>query len=221
MTTTFPASPRVMKGAVVGVDLFNPLASIVIFQYNPDTLSRSLEPQFSDQGGDRTEALRLGGPPVETINAEIMIDAIDQLETNDPVGASQGIHPQLAAMEMLIYPKSAVTIANTVLLATGTMEVIPPVAPLTLFIYGAKRVVPVKLTSLSVTEEAHDPSLNPLRARAQLAMRVLSTSDLSITHPGYALFLAHQVVKEALALVGSVGNLAGALGADASIGIST
>jgi hypothetical protein len=205
--TTFPASPKVLKGAIVGIDIFNPIASIVVFQYNPETISRGLEPQFADQGGDRTEALRLKGPPVETIDAELIIDAIDQLERNEGLGPKQGVHPQLAALEMLVYPKSALTIANTVLLAIGTMEVIPPVGPLTLFIYGLKRVVPVKLTRLSFTEEAHDPSLNPIRVRAQVGMRVLSTADLSITHPGYALFLAHQVVKEALAVAGSVANL--------------
>ena len=207
MTTTFPGAPKVLKGAIVGIDIFNPVASIVVFQYNPETISRSLEPQFADQGGDRTEALRLRGPPVETIDAELVIDAIDQLERNEGLGPSQGVHPQLAALEMLVYPKSALTIANTVLLAVGTMEVIPPAGPLTLFVYGAKRVLPVKLTRLSITEELHDPALNPIRARAQVGLRVLSTADLSITHPGYALFLAHQVVKEALAVAGSVGNL--------------
>lgn len=207
MTTTFPRAAKPLKGAIVGVDIFNPVASIVVFQYNPESISRSLEPQFADQGGDRTEALRLKGPPVETLDAEIAIDATDQLERMEGAAPRQGIHPQLAALEMLVYPKSALTIANTVLLAIGTMEVIPPVGPLTLFIYGAKRVLPVKLTRLSITEEAHDAALNPIRARAQVGMRVLSTSDLSITHPGYAMFLAHQVVKEAMAVVGSVGNL--------------
>jgi hypothetical protein len=214
MSTTFPAAPKVLKGAIVGLDIFNPLASIVVFQYNPETISRSLEPQFADQGGDRTEALRLKGPPVETIDAELVIDAIDQLEKNQGLGPSQGVHPQIAALEMLVYPKSALTIANTVLLALGTMEVIPPVGPLTLFIYGVKRVLPVKITRLSFTEEAHDPSLNPIRVRAQVGMRVLSTADLSITHPGYALFLAHQVVKEALAVAGSLANLDTVAGGD-------
>lgn len=219
MTTTFPRSPKVLKGAIVGIDIFNPIASIVVFQYNPETLSRSLEPQFADQGGDRTEALRLKGPPTETIDADIVIDAIDQLERREGLAGSQGIHPQLAALEMLIYPKSALTIANTVLLALGTIEVIPPVAPLTLFIYGAKRVLPVKLARLSVTEEAHDPSLNPIRARASVGLRVLSTADLSITHPGYALFLAHQVVKEALAVAGSISNLDAVAGGSVNLSI--
>lgn len=219
MTSTFPRSPKVLKGAIVGVDIFNPIASIVVFQYNPETLSRSLEPQFADQGGDRTEALRLKGPPTETIDADIVIDATDQLERREGLAGNQGIHPQLAALEMLIYPKSALTIANTVLLALGTIEVIPPVAPLTLFIYGAKRVLPVKLVRLSITEEAHDPSLNPIRARAAVGLRVLSTADLSITHPGYALFLAHQVVKEALAVVGSISNLDSVAGGSVNLAI--
>jgi hypothetical protein len=218
MTTTFPGSPRVLKGAIVGVDIFNPVASIVVFQYNPETLSRSLDPQMSDEGGDRTEALRLKGPPIETIDVEVMIDAIDQLETGEGFGSTLGIHPQLAALEMLVYPKSAVTIANTVLLAIGTMEVVPPVAPLTLFIYGVKRVVPVKMTKISITEEAHDPSLNPIRARVSLGMRTLSTSDLSLTNPGYAIFLAHQVVKEALAVAGSVSNLDAVVGGNVNLG---
>jgi hypothetical protein len=219
MTSTFPRAPKLLKGAIVGLDLFNPIAAITIFQYNPETLSRSLEPQFSDQGGDRTEALRLRGPPVETIDAEIVIDAVDQLERNEGLAPSLGIHPQLAALEMLIYPKSALTIANSVLLAVGTMEVIPPSGPLTLFIYGAKRVLPVKLTRLSFTEEAHDPALNPIRAKASLSMRVLSTGDLSVQHPGYALFLAHQVVKEALAVAGSVANLDAVAGGAVNLSI--
>ncbi len=118
-----------------------------------------------------------------------------------------GIYPQLSALEMLLYPKSALVIANTILLAAGTIEVIPPEAPFTLFIWGPKRILPVRLTGFTITEEAHDTGLNPIRAKVSLDLRVLSTSDFSITHPGYALFLAHQVVKETMAVIGSVGNI--------------
>lgn len=217
MTTTFPNAPKLVKAAVVAIDPLNPLTSVVVFQYNPETLSRSLEPQMSGAGGDRAEALRLRAPPIETIDVEIVIDAIDQLERADAPATEIGIYPQISALEMLVYPKSAQVIANTVLLAVGTLEVIPPIAPLTLFIFGAKRVVPVKLTQIQVTEEFHDPRLNPIRAKASLGMRVLSYDDLSLTHPGYALFLAHQVVKEAMAVVGSVGNLDAVLGDKATI----
>ena len=206
--TTFPGSPRVQKGAIVGIDIFNPLASVIIFQYNPDTLTRTLQAQTTTGETGRSEALRLKGAPVETIKLDVEIDATDQLEKADPIATSMGIYPQLSALEMLLYPKSALVIANTILMAVGTIEVIPPEAPFTLFIWGPKRVLPVRLTGFTITEEAHDPSLNPIRAKASLELRVLSYSDFSVTHPGYALFLAHQVVKETMAVIGSVGNIA-------------
>ena len=205
--TNFPRSPRLTKGAIVGVDIMNPLASVIVFQYNPETLTRTLQPQSSGEGGDRAEALRLKGAPVETIKVEVLIDATDQLEKADGITTTLGIHPQLAALEMLIYPKSALVIANTILLAAGTIEVIPPMAPFTLFVWGIKRVLPVRVTDLSITEEAHDPSLNPTRAKVSLGLRVLSYNDLSLTHPGYSLFLAHQVAKEVFATIGSVSNV--------------
>jgi len=220
--TTFPGSPRLVKGAIVGIDPFNPLASVIVFQYNPDSLTRTLQAQTTgSQGGDRSEALRLKGAPVETITVNIEIDATDQLEKSDPLATSLGIYPQLSALEMLIYPKSALVIANTVLLAVGTIEIIPPAAPFTLFIWGPKRVVPVRLTTFTITEEAYDVSLNPIRAKVALGLRVLSYNDFPLTHPGYSLFLAHQVVKEAMATLNTVGNApatAGSLSFGASAG---
>lgn len=211
--TTFPGSPRVMKGALVGVDLLNPLASLIVFQYNPETMTRRLQAQTLGGGeGDRTEALRLKGAPVETITLDIEIDATDQLETGDGIATSVGIYPQLSALEMLIYPKSALVIANTVLMAAGTIEVVPPVAPFTLFVWGPKRVLPVRISDFSITEEAFDVNLNPIRAKVTLGLRVLSYNDLSVSHPGYYVFLAHQVVKEAMAVVGSLNSAASAGG---------
>ena len=210
--TTFPGSPRLIKGAIVGIDIFNPLASVILFQYNPDTLTRKLQAKMSGEGGDRSEALRLEGAPEETITLDIEIDATDQLEKAEGTAVSMGIYPQLSALEMLIYPKSAVVIANTALLATGTIETIQPMAPLTLFVWGPKRVLPVRLTDFSITEEAYDVNLNPIRAKVSLGLRVLSYNDLPLTHPGYYLFLAHQVVKETMATIGSVNNIAAVAG---------
>jgi hypothetical protein len=208
-----------MKGAIIGIDPFDPLASVILFQYNPDTLTRTLTAQTTGgQGGDRSEALRLKGAPTEDIRLDVEIDATDQLEKGDGLTAAMGIYPQLSALEMLIYPKSALVIANTVLLAAGTIEVIPAVAPLTLFIWGPKRILPVRLTSFSITEEAYDTGLNPIRAKVSLGLRVLSYNDLPLTHPGYAIFLAHQVVKEAMATIGSAGSIAGSVSFSAGTG---
>lgn len=215
--TTFPGSPSLTKGAIVGIDIFNPIASVIVFQYNPAKLTRTIAARTSS-GGDRTEALRLAGAPKETITiAGLEIDAADQLEKADGLTVSTGIYPQLSAMEMLVYPKSALVIANTVLMLTGTIEVIPPEAPLTLFIWGLKRVVPVRLTSFTINEEAFDVNLNPIRAKVNLGLQVLTYDDFSVTHPAYYLYLAHQVVKEVMATIGSVGNISAIASGDVKI----
>ncbi len=217
--TTFPGAPRLTKGAIVGFDPFNPLASIIIFQYNPKTMTRTLTAAAAPSGGAQSEVLRLSGAPKEAISAlKVEIDATDQLETGDAITKELGIYPQLSALEMLLYPKSAQVITNAALLAAGITEVIPPVAPFTLFIWGYKRVLPIKLTSFSIAEEEYDPSLNPIRASVTLGMDVLSYNDFSITHPGFYVFMAHQVTKEVMATIGSAANVAGA--ASASIDVS-
>jgi hypothetical protein len=200
-------TPRLLKGALVGVDEFALLTSTTLFQYNPDSLTRTLQSRGGD-GGSGADVLRLRGAPIETIKLEVEIDATDQLETSDPGAMTVGIYPQLAALETLLYPKSELVVINTALLLAGTLEVVPPIAPLTLFIWGPARVLPVRVSDFSVTEEAHDTNLNPLRARVSLSLRVLTYDDVSVTNPIYALFLAHQVVKEAMAAVGSAASLA-------------
>ncbi len=102
---------------------------------------------------------------------------------------------------MLIYPKISLVIANTALMMAGTIKVIPPEAPF------QKRVVPVRVTSLTINEEAYDVNLNPIRANVNLGLQVLNYTDFSITHPGYYVFLAHQVVKETMATIGSLNNI--------------
>src|SRR5688572_23248904 len=122
-TMSFSGTPRLMRGAIVGIDPYNPLASVIVFQYNPDTMTRSLTARSAGggggQSGSRTEALRLAGAPNETITLAVDIDATDQLERGDTLGTTLGIYPQLSALEMLLYPKSALVIANTILAAVG------------------------------------------------------------------------------------------------------
>lgn len=199
--TSFPGSPRLFKGAIIGLDPVNPLASVIVFQYNPDTLTRRLDARSTGGGdtNDRSEAFRLTGPPKETITLSMEVDAADQLETSNPLAMAFGVYPALSALEMLLYPKSATVIANTALAQAGNLEIIPPEAPMTLFVWGAQRVLPVRLTSFSITEEAYDTLLNPIRAKVDLSLQVLSYVDLKLTNPGYTLFLAHQIAKEIMA----------------------
>ena len=216
--TSFPNSPRLQKGAIIGLDPFNPLASVIVFQYNPDTMTRTITAQTTGGEADRGEALRLKGPPQETIKLDVEIDATEQLERGDGIAGTMGVYPALASLEMLLYPKSALVIANEVLLNIGVIEVIPPEAPLTLFIWGVNRILPVRLTELSITEEAYDPNLNPIRAKVGLSLRVLNYHDLGLLSVGGTLFMAHQIAKEVMATIGSVGNIAGAVSGSFSIG---
>lgn len=208
--SSFPGSPKLVKGGIVLVD---PTTGVVIrivpLQYNPDTLSRSLTVRGTTEGGDRLEAMRLTGPPVETIKLEAEIDATDQLEFPDQnqTVVESGLHAQLAALETIIYPDSARLQSNNDLARAGTLEIAPAEAPLTLFLWSKNRVLPVRLTEFSVTEEAFDPSLNPIRARVSLGMRVLSVNDLPFDHKGNSLFMAYQQQKESLARKNRGGTL--------------
>ena len=156
--TTFPGSPRLLKGAIIGLDPANPQASVVVFQYNPDTMTRKLDARSTGGGdtSDRSEAFRLTGPPKETITLNIEVDAADELEQANPIAIASGVYPTLAALEMLLYPKSVTVIANAALALVGNIEIIPVEAPLTLFVWGPARVLPVRLNGLSITEEAYD-----------------------------------------------------------------
>ncbi|MFZ2359494.1 MAG: hypothetical protein WA040_09115 [Anaerolineae bacterium] len=206
--TSFPGSPRLLKGALIGVDPLNPLASFVVFQYNPDTMTRRLEARAVSQEGDRGEAFRLTGPPKETITLSIEIDATDQLEQANPLAATLGLNPTLGALEMMLYPKAASVFINDALAVVGTIEVIPIDGPMILFVWGPTRVLPVRLTSFSITEEAYDPVLNPIRAKVELSLAVLSYHDLSLLSPARALFLAHHVAKEIMATTNVFNSIA-------------
>lgn len=195
------------KGAIIGIDAANPLASVVVFQFNPEKLTRTIAPQTSGSKGSIFETQRLKGAPEETIKMELLFDAADALAEGDGITETLGLYPQLSALEMLVYPKSALVITNTVLMATGTIEVIPPVGPLTLFVWGPQRILPVQIKEFSIEEQAYDSNLNPIKTQATLSLKVLSYNDLSLAHPGYWIFLANQLAKEVFATMGSVGNI--------------
>lgn len=214
--SSFPNSPYILKGGIVLLDPTTAqVQRIIVLQYNPDTLTRSLQVQAVSEGSDRSEALRLKGPPVETFKVEAEIDATDQLETaeqdNNRTVIDYGVHPQIAVLESLVYPKSAEAIVNFALAQTGTLEIMPMEAPLTIFVWSARRILPVRLTEFSVTEEAFDTKLNPIRAKVSLGMRALSYDDLGFATKGGSLFLAYQLQKEQIAALSQRGTF-GSLG---------
>ena len=199
--SSYPRSPRLLKGGIVLIDPESGAVQQVIpLQYNPEKVTRTFHPKgVGADSGDRSQALRLKGPAVETIKIDAEIDATDQLETADAQTTQLGIQPQLAALEMILYPTTSHLQSNNRLAQAGTLEIAPMQTPLMLFVWSRSRVMPVRLTDLSITEEAFDPALNPIQAKVTLGMRVLSVDDLGFNEKGGSLYLSYQKQKEQLA----------------------
>lgn len=197
-------SPKLVKGGLVVLDATSgAVKRTIALQYNPDTLTRSFQVQGAggDGGGDRAQPFRLKGPAIETIKLEAEVDATDALEHPDQNAAAVafGVAPQLAALESLVNPTTADLLALNALSESGTLEILPPVAPLVLFIWSASRVVPVRVTEFSITEEAFDVTLNPMRAKVSLGLRVMSTDDLGFAARGGGVFINYLRTRESLA----------------------
>jgi hypothetical protein len=199
--------PKMLKGGLVQFAQSPPgVLNVIAFQYNPDTLTRTLTPRaMGGEPGDRLETLRLTGPPKETIKVEAEFDAADTqpqyvatpyLET---VTQAVGLLPTLAALEGLISPTSAQIGETSALFGQGKFEVAPVEAPLTLFVWGSKRIVPVLVTSMTLTEEAFGAQLQPIRAKVSLDLKILTSSDFPPGSNGEARYLAYRSYNEAWA----------------------
>ena len=210
---TFPNAPRLLKGGIVVIDAESgAIQRVIALQYNPDTLSRTLQPKSTTvDTADRSEALRLKGPAVESFKLEAEIDGADMLERGDTSVGEVGIYPHLAVLEALVSPTSTQLSDLNRLGNSGTLEIAPMVSPLTLFVWSKSRVTPVRVTDLSITEDAFDPNLNPIRAKVSLGLRVLSVDDLGFDTKAGNIFMAYLRNKEQLANRYKAGSL-GALG---------
>lgn len=209
--TTFPGSPRLLKGGIVLADsTTGVIQRVIVLQYNPDSLSRTLQVQgIGNESGDRVEVMRLKGPPIETLKLDAEIDATDQLEFPEQNATTTqfGLFPALSALETIVYPTSDRLLSNNSLANTGTLEIVPLEAPLTLFVWSKTRVIPVRLTEFSITEEAFDIQLNPIRAKVSLGMRVLSVTDFGFDNKGGSLYMVYQQQKERMASLSPNGSL--------------
>ncbi len=204
----YSRTPKLVKG---GLALLDPLAGnvlrIVALQYNPDTLTRTLQVRgVGNDSGDRSEALRLKGPAVETYKLDAEIDATDVLESGRGSAVTLGLHPQIAALEALVQPTSAALRGADAVAATGSLEIAAAQAPLTVFVFGPQRIVPVRVTELGITEEAFDTQLNPIRAKVSLGLRVLNVDDLGFDSRGGGLFMNYLQARERLAAQAGQGD---------------
>lgn len=194
-----PLSPKILKGGIVLLDPHtSAVQKIIPLQYNPESISRSLTPKRL-ANGEQTDALRLTGPPEETYTLDVELDATDFLEVKDDQAINDGLQAALSILETIIYPKSSDMISNNNLANSGSLEIIPIEGSLMLFIWSKNRVMPVQITTFSVTEEAFDVNLNPIRAKINLAMKVMTVDDMGFDHKGGSLYLAYHQQKEHLA----------------------
>lgn len=208
--TGFPGSPRLIRSGLVLVSpQSGAVERIISLQYAPETLTRQVEAQTVQDDANRSQALRLTGPAVETIKFDAAIDATDQLEFPDQNenATSAGIFPTLAALETMLYPTTGQLEQQNAQASAGTFSIAPAQTPLALFVWSAHRIVPVRLTSLTISEEFFDANLNPIRAKVSVSLRVLSVDDLGFNHRGSGLFMAYLQAKEQLAAKASNGGL--------------
>jgi hypothetical protein len=210
--TGLTSSPKLLKGGlVVLAPGGGAVRRQIALQYNPDTLTRSY--QVQGVGGDggagaRAQPFRLKGPAIETIKLDAEIDATDQLEFPDANAnaVAYGIAPQLALLEALVNPSVDELLDIAAQSDNGTLEIIPPEAPLVLFVWSKNRIAPVRVGEFSIVEEAFDPALNPIRAKVSLGLHVMSTDDLGFNHRGGTIFINYLRSRETLA--GKTGSAA-------------
>jgi hypothetical protein len=198
-----------LKGGIVLVDYdTGAIRRLIPLQYNPETLTRTLQVQgVGPESGPHVDQMRLKGPPIESFKLEAVLDAADGLDTGDPLATVSGIQPQLAALETIIYPTSTQLQQANANAQSGTLEIVPMDAPLTLFVWSKERVVPVKITEFSVTEEMFDSRLNPIRAKVSLGLRVLTIDDIAYSSVAGSIYLSYQQRKEKLAASAPAGSL--------------
>ena len=117
-----------------------------------------------------------------------------------------GIHPELAALETLIYPTSIQLKDRNALAGRGMMQIDGMGALLTVFVWSTHRVAPVRITEYSVTEQFFDGNLNPIQAKVSLGMQVLTVDDLGFDHRAGELFMSYLERRESLAKNGLQGG---------------
>ena len=198
-----PGTPALLRAALA---VYDPdgrvLQNTLRFQINPESLTRTIQPQgVGGESGDRLETLRFKGPPIETIKFEAKFDVAQMVgDPEYPYAAKYGLHPLLAAFETLVYPSSADLQQQNTLAGLGTLEIAPMRAPLILFAWGPNRVVPVRITDMSIAEKEFDASLNPVLVDSMsLTLRVLSVNDLDFGSGPASFFSAYQHQKEIFA----------------------
>lgn len=187
MANGYSQSPKLLKGALIRFSAATliPVPNIIVFQYNPESVTRKLSPWYSKKDTEDPrikDTLGEAFDPEETLSLKLDLDAADALEepASHPVAVISGVADRIAAIEMLLYPTESEGLllsAIKSLASLGGVDVVPrTTVPVVLFFWGPGRIVPVRITGFSVEEKAYSPTLYPIRAEATLDLRVLDAS---------------------------------------------
>jgi hypothetical protein len=214
-----------LKGAFIklGAGLLGALPNIIVFQFNPDRVSRTptlVHPPATTDGSGNRPAAPQPDEPSQSMSFSLRLDASDQLAQSNPIAAAGGILPTLSALELLMVPKSSLSINLSALSGAASGPYLSPLLklPTVLFFWGPWRILPVVITSLSITETEYDPLLNPIRAEVSVNLKVLTPSQLNGLTLAIGAYKYSQGVKEVMAAL----NLANAaqIGVSASLSLS-
>lgn len=197
----YPSHVPLLKGALIALDESSGSSTTVPFQYNPGTVRRRLRPnQLGASESDRSTAIRFTGAAVEVLSLEARLEAVDlQVTGASATAVAYGLYPLLAALQLFAYPSTSQVATYQSGLDAGSVDIVPPLGPRLVFVWGPHRVLPVRLIGLEIVEELFDPNLNPIIATVGLELRVLTYSDVTPQSGDYSLFLAHQSNLESLA----------------------
>jgi hypothetical protein len=226
-----------IRGALVEFlpTLLVPVPNVITFQFNPESMTHTwTQPEPPENAcGAPTNPLAVKGQPGESFSFTIEMNADEEIADGTAsavIAEASGVYSRLAALEMLMYPASATEtgLLGTVTAAIGsalgasgasdTPRGVPvSTMPTVLFVWGAGRILPVRLTTLTVTEKLYDRFLNPTYVEAQIGLRVLTTDELkadtdSLARVARAAYSYSQGLRQALAVANVVNSTESIIG---------
>jgi hypothetical protein len=184
---------KLLRGALIeyGTSLIGPIPNIVIFQFNPESLSRTLQIPTRPTGPTQRETTQAGEKTFERITFKAHFSAANLLDEDKELAKLFGIGPQLAALEKMVLPSAkiagligaAIDAVGDAIGGGGDDAPAQPIPrekyPRILFIWGLTRVLPVTIDSMSISELEYDAILNPLRAEVDITLSVIAVDDCS------------------------------------------
>lgn len=223
--------PFLMRGAMIeyGSDFLGPLPNVVIFQFNPESLSRTIQIPPRPTGSAARETTQAGEPSIEKITLKAQFSAADAMGKNNVLARTMGVGPRLAALEKMVNPASRLNaLMGAAIDAIGSAlglggggggggggdprQIIPRQKyPRILFLWGPFRVLPVVIESMTITELQYDFMLNPVQADVSIGLAVIAIDSFSDDKVGKGALEYSNLAKDAQAtanLATTVGQMA-------------